>query len=526
MAWANKVRGTSNTPVPVFVDQMSAEDIKKEIGTGKERVWSSQQKMIFDWFATSKIGKVLYQHLIVIALAGTGKTTTIVEAIRYVPEGMLILLAAFNKRIATELESRVSHPNATVKTLHAVGFAIIRQWWPKVRVAKGYDRERDLALQVCGKNTPDAILKLVGKLHTKAREITPYAKTYADIAPLAEQFECDPDFFWHAQGYDLRYIITKALEVLTIWETEDMPKGGIDFADMIGIPVRRKWAMPMYDVGVVDEAQDMTTAQLELFRMVVKPTGRICVVGDPNQAIYGFRGADSGSLGRLKKELNAGELGLTTTYRCGKAIVNEAQRFVPDFEAGADNSDGEIVSIVREDMLARVAYGDFILSRLNAPLAGYAMQLLRDQRRARIAGRDIGQSLKTLVRKLAKGATDVETFLERVEQHASKQRARFMALKWESKIAELEDTVDTIAHIAEGCSTVTDMERVIDMLFTDDGLGDKGTITLSSVHKAKGLEADKVFVLGWTLRTGKSQEEDNIHYVAITRAKNVLTMVA
>ncbi len=528
MAWANKVRSIRNITdtVPVFLDEMSPADIKKEIGTGKKRVWSEQQKEIFAWFASWHIGVKAFQHLIVVALAGTGKTTTIVEAINYVPKGMKILLAAFNKRIAVELESRVSHPDAIVKTLHSVGFAIIREYWPRVRVAKGYDRERALAVQVCGKNTPDTILKLVGKLHTKAREITPDATKYEDIAYLAEQFECDPEFFWHAQGYDLRYVITKALEVLEIWSEEDMPLGGIDFADMIGVPVRRKWAMPMYDVGVVDEAQDMTPAQLQLFRMVVKPEGHICVVGDPNQAIYGFRGADSGSLGRLKKELKAGELGLTTTYRCGKVIVAEVQeKFVPEFEAGPNNQEGEIRYIVREDILKLVAYGDFILARLNAPLAGYAMQLLREHKRARIAGRDIGQTLKTLVRKLAKGATDVETFLEKVQAHAEKQRARFVALKWESKLSELEDTVDTLSHIAEGCSTINDIERVIDMLFTDDGLGDKGVVTLSSVHKAKGLEADKVFVLAWTLRTGKSQEEDNIHYVAITRARDVLTMV-
>ena len=77
----------------------------------------------------------------------------------------------------------------------------------------------------------------------------------------------------------------------------------------------------------------------------MKPTERITVVGDNRQAIFGFRGADSNSLDRLKQELNADELGLTRTYRCGKVIVERAQGFVPDLEADENNPDGEIVEV-------------------------------------------------------------------------------------------------------------------------------------------------------------------------------------
>jgi DNA helicase-2/ATP-dependent DNA helicase PcrA len=516
MGWANKVR---QSPAAVLDTPVTTTPLRKST---EARVWSEQQHAIFDWFKSSRINKRLCQHLIVRARAGTGKTTTIVEGVNHAPEENIIL-CAFNKRIAVELEARVNNPNVTVKTLHAIGFGIIREYVRKVRVAKGDARERALSMAVCGPNTPDTILKLVSKLHTKAREIVPYANTPFLLEPLAEQFECAPEYFWQAQGYDLQYVLDKACEAMNLAATQDVTE--IDFADMIFLPVRRGWAAPRYNLVVVDEAQDMTAAQLMLARQIMALDGRVCVVGDDHQAIYGFRGADSKSLDRLKSELAAGELRLTATYRCGRKIVTEASRFVDDFVAGPNNSEGEVLTIVREDLTAKVGYGDFILSRLNAPLAGYAMQLLREKRRARIAGRDIGQHLKTLVRKLAKGAQDVETFLVRVREHEEKTRKRYLALKWESKLAELEDMVETVSHIAEGCNTVGEMEGVIDLLFTDDGLGDKGMITLSSVHKAKGLEADKVFVLAWTLRTGKSQEEDNIHYVAVTRARDVLTYV-
>ena len=66
------------------------------------------------------------------------------------------------------------------------------------------------------------------------------------------------------------------------------------------------------------------------------------VIGDDKQAIYGFCGADSGSLFRLKDELDAKVLHLTKTFRCGKAIVEEAKQFVPDFQAAQTNCDGVI----------------------------------------------------------------------------------------------------------------------------------------------------------------------------------------
>jgi len=534
MGWADKarsgpVREITDAP-PIFLDEMSPEEITKNIGTGKTRVWSDEQKKIFHWFKTSKIGRKVWKNLVVIARAGTGKTTTIIEALSYLDPGLMVLLAAFNKRIAVELEGRVNHPNATVKTLHAIGFSIIREWWRGVRVAKGDDRARALAILACGEDTPDTILKLVAKLHTKAREITPFALREDDggveaLETLAEQFECDPEYFWQAQGYDVHYIVSMALKCLEI-ATEDVKcTGNIDFADMIFLPLVKWWTMRMFDVGVVDEAQDMTVAQLMLFLAVIKEDGRICVIGDDKQAIYTFRGADSGSLGRLLHELKAGLLGLTVTYRCGKRIVEEARQFVDDFYAADGNSEGTVQTIVREQMLDKVQYGDFILSRLNAPLAGYAMQLLREQRRARIAGRDIGQSIKNSLRKFTKGARTIDDVLEGIDTWATKQRTRFTRLKWEAKLAELEDTVETMQELVNGCDAPSQIEPLIDKLFSDDGLGDKGLVTLSSVHKAKGLEADRVYVLGWTLRTGKSQEEDNIHYVAITRARDVLTMV-
>jgi len=508
MGYANKARGTEApkaAPKPLTVDMS---------GT---RVWTAEQLPIFDWCRDGK------GNLVVVARAGTGKTTTIIQGVTYMPEKS-ILLAAFNKRIQMELSSRITNNNAEAKTLHAVGYMLIAEYWGRVQTSKGDDRAFDLVRTICGKDIPFTMLKLVAKLHTKGREINPYAKCGEDLIALAEQFECEPEDFWRHQGYDLRYICENAYKCMELAADSNKPKTGIDFADMIYLPLVKNWAMPRYEAGLVDEAQDMTPAQLDLFLKVIKPGGRICVVGDDRQAIYGFRGADSAALGRLQKQLKAKTLNLTTTFRCGKAIVARAQELVPDIQAAPTNGEGTITVLDSDELVNAAQPGDFILSRLNAPLAGYAMQLLRAGKRAQIAGRDIAAGLKAAVRKLSKPGMSVDTFLEAVEEWRAREVKRLTILKFEQRVALVEDQAETLFHLAAGATSLRAVEEVIERLFTDDG-DSPDYIYLSSVHKAKGLESRQVFMLSWTFRKGRNQEEDNIYYVAVTRAKDSLVMV-
>lgn len=484
----------------------------------KKVAWSDQQTAIFNWFATGR------NHLIVRARAGTGKTTTIIEGISYAKENS-ILLCAFNKRIADELCIRLTNPKAMAKTLHAVGYAAVRRFWEGLRIANGSERADALANEVCGPRCPDAIKRLVSKLHTKAREIAPHATTPDEIYDIAVNFECEPDEEqWLGTGFDTNYVIEMALRAMELAATVKPLATGIDFSDMIFLPVRNGWLTKSYDLVVVDEAQDMTVAQLEIARGVCR--GRICVVGDDRQAIYGFRGADSDSLNRLKRELKAEELGLTTTYRCGKSIVAEAAKLVPDFQAGPNNPDGRIYTLPMEKLMETVALSDFVLSRTNAPLVNVAMALLRTGKRAQIAGRDIGAGLKSLIRKLAKGpaATSVPALIVRIRAWETKEADRLIKANKEAKADNIHDQAETLLSLAESAKSVNDLTAKIDALFTDDGLGQAGMVTCSSVHRAKGLEANRVFVLADTLKA-HTDEELNIQYVAFTRAKAELVLV-
>lgn len=530
-----------------------------------ERTWSDEQQAIFSWFGRSTLMPIdtlparifvpQTQHLVVEAYAGTGKTTTILEAISRAPETS-ILLAAFNKRIAEELKTRLTHPGAQAMTLHGVGYKQVQRYWERINV-EFKDRQYDLARRVCGVKVPDAIIRTVAKLHTKGREIRPLAQCGQDLQPLAIMYDCAPDREWEAVGYTLDVVADFAYRCMEV-AAEERPTKGIDFADMLYLPLRNKWVMPSFNLVVVDEAQDMSDAQLMLAQGVLKPGGRMCIVGDPHQAIYSFRGADSHSLSRLQKQLQAGQLTLSTTYRCGKTIVSAAQRYVPDFKAADHNPEGEVRTVSYETLMTEAQPGDFILSRINAPLVGTAYGFLKQGKRARIEGRDIGAQLLTIVKKVSKRAgynATLPMWLVALREWNTEEVQKADAAGLEGKAQMLLDQWRMLLSLTEGdVATVSEVEARIQFLFDDVADKKRDTIICSSVHKAKGLEAKRVWVLKDTLGLpavclcghrhpyGKElcskckcrgyrpnmdavQEETNIEYVAVTRAIGTLVWV-
>jgi superfamily I DNA/RNA helicase len=522
--------------------------------------WSPQQEEVFFWFEHPAMGQ---PNLVVRARAGTGKTTTILEGIFRAPEKRKVC-AAFNKRIAEELllkyakkiglaaeliikaeagdrdslkalERAVSESGCDIKTLHSIGYALVRLYREKVFIEKrAGTREGKLAEAVCGNQAPDKIKRLVGKAITKAREILPHAKAAGELLDLLEEFELIPEKEWDDSGFGADYVEARTLEAL---ELAAGVKNGeeIDFADMLFLPVRNGWLRPMYDLGVVDEAQDMTATQLELFLGVIKPGGRICIVGDDRQAIYAFRGADSKSLDRLKLELKAEELGLTVTRRCPKSVVAIAKVLVPDYEAAPEAPEGRVSGLPSiEKAIEAAQLTDFFLSRSNAPLAKVAMGLIRANKRTRIQGKDIGAGLKALVNKLATGraVNSIAEMLAKLDRWEEKEVDRVVRANRPEQAENIRDKADTIRVLCEGIEGVRMLTARLDDLFADKGAD---AVVCSSVHKAKGLEAGRVFILEPTLSPklppsvkpseARVREEQNIRYVAVTRAINELVWV-
>ncbi len=516
------------------------------------RVWSREQEAIFEWFSSSRIitggtstdaDRSLQwgltqsvKHLTIDAVAGSGKTTTLIEGVSRAPESNP-LVCAFNKRIADELTSRLAHTVATAKTLHGLGYGLIRRQWKGMPVAKDSERADQLTAVVINQaadrtkhltgtdriataaNTPKPILRLVSKLHTKAREMSPINWTEDTLTALALQFQCEPDGGW--KQYPLEYVVHRAAEALVYAATVEPSRAvGIDFADMLYLPLVWNLTSRDYDLVVVDEAQDMTLAQLELAERV--SCGRIVICGDRNQAIYSFRGADSGSRDRLREKLGAAELPLTTTYRCATSIVARAQRLVPHIQAVAGAPEGTVSTVEYTEMLREAAGGDFILSRLNAPLVSATLALLRAGKRARMAGRDIGTGITALVKRLK--ATSINDFGVRLDQWERQTVQKYAERGLLDLVDQAHDQADMLRAFAEDTESLSVMLDKIYWLFTDVPEDDQ--IVLSSVHKAKGLERERVWFLQESLyRRGDSEEERNIDYVGITRARHALCIV-
>jgi superfamily I DNA/RNA helicase len=494
-----------------------------------DKVWSPQQEAVFEEFRTGR------GHLVVRARAGTGKTTTVVHGVGLAPEKK-VLMCAFNKAIAEELTRRITKVGVEAKTLHSVGFAFVRrQWGPTCR--PDADRGFQLAQKVTGGPgvAPRPMVKLVAALAAKAKGCCPLAPTQGQLLDLMVRFDLEPDLEWEEEGWTparVAQLAAKAMDAAAVPNTDMAGRplpSTVDFDDMLFVAVRQRLLRPWYDLVVVDEAQDMNATQILIAQGVCRKGGRIIVVGDDRQAIYGFRGADSRSIDRLKAELSAKELPLTVTYRCPKDVVALAQALVPDFHAAPEAPRGKVRNFGLELLHAGkdVLPGDFVLSRTNAPLVTACLRLLRAGVRARIAGREIGKGILALIDRLH--ARDLPDLSRALVEWKRKEVLRVAGLcgdnedLLEAKVQELEDTVETLAALTEGLSSIPELKARVESLFADDG---RPSVVCSTVHKAKGLEAERVFVLADTIKawTG-TDEEANIAYVAITRAKAELVLV-
>lgn len=478
-------------------------------------VASGQQVNIFNWMRDGR------GNAVVGARAGTGKTTTIKKAFEFAPEDK-ILYSVFNKKNQKEAMEKITDPRVDVKTLHSLGFAFIRQIWRSARPDDAVEQDRIVA--VCF-DIPAEVGAQVEKLVGFAKNVT-INPSVADVLAIAEDrdIEC-PEF--EREGWTQKKIAEIALKAMNEARKPDA-QGRISFNDMVWLPVAMGWVRPWYQLVVVDEAQDMNLPQLEMAIKSCKRNGRIMVVGDDRQAIYGFRGAVQGAMTMLQKRLNATVLGLTTTYRCPKAVVALAAQLVPDYQAADTAPEGLVESMTEETMLQKVQVGDAILSRVNAPLTSLCLSLLRKGVAARIEGRDIGKQLCGLVRKMK--ARTVPEFLKKVENWADRgiHRASKTA-GGQAKIDLINDQAMTLTAVAEGAKSVADIEARIMSLFQDTEEGSKPAVILSSTHKAKGLEWNRVFVLRSTYKCkggpAPVSEESNLYYVAVTRSKSTLVLV-
>lgn len=331
----------------------------------------------------------------------------------------------------------------------------------------------------------------------------------------------------------------------------------MDFNDQNWLPVVNKLSIPKYDLIMVDEGQDLSRCKQEFCLRLGK---WIFLVGDRFQSIYGFAGADVQSIPRMYDLLSQDgrrvqKLELTETRRCGKAIVQEAQRIVPGFKAHESNPEGVILSTKMDKYSDLAQDGDMVLCRVNAPLVSNALKVLSSGRKAVIRGRQFGDSLVKFVERLK--ADDVSDLLDKAQEWADRESQKEAKKKnpSDARLTSIQDQVACVEAFSEGCQIVSDVIVKMQLVFSGmecpqcrkkyneettecyqckcSLVTPKGVL-FSSVHRAKGLESKRVFILlpkGAGMphpmaKTDKDREQEmNLKYVAITRAIEELHFV-
>jgi len=277
---------------------------------------------------------------------------------------------------------------------------------------------------------------------------------------------------------------------LLSWSNAD---ARVDFDDLLYLAVKDGLALPKFDFVFVDEAQDTNAIQRALLRKIIHAQSRIIAVGDPAQAIYGFRGADSDSLNLIATEFDCKRLPLTVSYRCPVAVVEYAHNWVSHIEAADNAPQGEVLSLGTKWGTADFTTGDLLVCRTTRPLISLCYKFLKARVPARIMGREIGQGLKTLVGKL--NAKGIDNLVTKLGAWADRESEKAVAKKQEAKVEAINDKADALLCLIDGMPetnrTIPALLNIIDELFSDS----VGAITLATIHKAKGLEANRVLWL-------------------------------
>jgi len=506
------------------------------------RIWSRFQTDIFHDIVNGK------GHTVVQARAGSGKSSTIEEGLRHVPRGCTVGVFSFGREIARSMEARLKKAGikADSKTTHSHGFSACRyKFGPKLAVD---NKKMDaFARALVGGGSEEAsdhrrcLAKAAslakGALAATARQVDDLVDEFGlDLGEDVDRAEFAKDVLkmldWSKNPY-LRAQMRDAKSFDQLWVVSRGEVPSIDYDDMCWLPVvlnLRVWA---YDRLFIDETQDLNACQIKLALRSIKPNGRICAVGDELQAIYWFRGADKDAMRNVISALGAKVLPLSITYRCARKIVEVANKYVPDLEAAPDAEEGVVGEATPEQMVKDAKPGDFILSRTNAPLTDLCLKFIKAGKRASIQGRDIGTTLAAFVKK-SKCKT-IDSLRDHIDRWAEREITRILKKDPEGSIALVEDKAATLHVLAEQCATIDELLGDLDKLFSDNKNADESPdltkITLSTTHKAKGLERERCYLLADTflrVRKGEqepNQEEKNLYYVAVTRAKRELYFV-
>lgn len=459
------------------------------------------------------------RNLNISAVAGSGKTTTLLELLRFVPTNKQCLFLAFNKSIVEELKKRSENKKAAILTVHSCGWrAILIRYGNRVKM----NPNKVIAKTEIVLDSMKIEKKRYGYFFYVAPKLIDLMR--CNLSENTEEAIRELSMYYDVDIDDEDIPIIQRIFKLTVGD-----RHMFDFMDMIYVPVvDPSVRLKKYDVVFCDESQDFSLCQQEFIRRCINRAGRLVTVGDELQAIYGFAGADSNSyqrLGNINGE--AIRLPLSVCYRCAKNIVEEAHRIVPEIQAVPNAPDG----VVRTDSLTKITDGDWVLCRNLKPLVQTYLWLIKNKIKCKIRGKDIAENIVALIKKTRARTLDglmnaLGTERERLFDKLTKKGVRQPAKH--PKMEILEQKTEVILALIEETGTVDGLIELLESIFSDDTNG----ILLSTIHKAKGLENKRIFLIcpelipsKYATQDWQIEQEHHLMYVGITRAKEELIYV-
>ena len=462
-----------------------------------------------------------YEHTLLKAYAGCGKTTTIVEGVKLIPKDKSIMFLAFNKHIKEELQTKLPE-HVRCYTTYGLGNAAIKRKYKDTIQFDEFKIDKIILKKSKSWNLNEEL--------KDDNEISIYLNDIKKLVNFCRlTLTLKPDYIpYIAERYEVPLTKSKDIKrVLKVLDTATNDRKSYDYTDMVYLPAvdNSIWMFPQ-DYVFVDEVQDLNRCQIKIIEKILKRdkmsgkiTGRLISVGDFFQGIYGFNAADEKSFQWFEKFQNTKVLPLSISFRCSKAVIRKAQEIVPEIRALENAPEG----MVRDgSALDEAKSGDFILCRTTMPLVQMFFQFLIQNKKAIIKGSDIGIHLIELIGKI----NSIEKLITFWEGELAMFRKD---LKNEGVLnpnehtgySALEDKVLTLLFLARISESITDLKNKITVIFTDNIEG----ICLSTVHKVKGLEANRVFIIRPDLlpmdvrKPWQVIQEKNLEYVAYTRAK-------
>ena len=493
-------------------------------------------------------------HLIVEAGPGTGKTTTMIAGLHMMQgkepewfnqatdeqiaiwESMYgsyrsIAFQAFNKSIATEIQKLVPK-RVKASTFHSFGYSVLRDSGLKVKTSQindqilvknqmGYEKNDRM-----DKKDYEKCMKVCKFISLLKNNLLQSSKS--NILNVANHngigVDDDVDEIEELASYAMVTIRNEAETGSIKW---------ISFDDMLWLPIMlgMDFGSSKVDLLICDESQDLNAVQHE---MVIQSASRLICVGDPRQAIYGFRGADAKSIDTIEKKLAATERGvqrlpLLTSFRLPISGVENVSSFAPGLRARNGAPKGKIINYNMSDL--EVDSGDLVVSRINANIFSLAFRLLKMRTPVRIEGRDFGKQLINILKNNSSGES-ISEVANGIQMFDVKERVRLEKKQFSEKLIDAHDEkMSCLYSLMDGCESLNQMISTIEDLFDND-IPREEVVLLSTIHRAKGLEADRVLFLEPGLvphpmakLEHERTQEYNLKFVAETRHKETLVYV-